>query len=373
MNIPFVDLKAQQALLRSEIDRRIKGVLDHGRYILGPEVQELEEQLAKFSGASHVIGVSNGTDALLIALLAKNIGPGKAVFLPSFTYTATAEVVVLLGATPVFVDVDEATFNIAASDLEYRIDLAKSAGLTPAAVIPVDLFGLPADHNAVNEIAKHHKMVTIGDAAQSMGGRYMERSVGTLSDVTCTSFFPAKPLGCYGDGGAVFTDDEELAVIMRSLRAHGTGSMKYDVVRIGLNARLDTLQAAILLAKLTVFSDELKKRNELAAYYNNALADRIVTPNTPEKMYAAWAQYTIQLDRRDVIAEVLKNDNIPTAIYYPLPMHLQPAFSEFGSGKGSLPISERLCGRVLSLPMHPYMSEEVSEFICNKLVAAIET
>jgi UDP-2-acetamido-2-deoxy-ribo-hexuluronate aminotransferase len=371
MNIPFVDLKSQYKYLKSDIDRRIQAVLDHGQYILGPEVREFEERLEDFTGAAHAIGVSNGTDALLVALIAFGVGPGKAVFLPSFTYTATAEVVVLLGATPVFVEVDERSFNIDPEDLEARIISARDGGLEPAIIIPVDLFGLPADYDVIGIIAARHGLKVISDAAQSIGARQHDRKVGTLAPITCTSFFPAKPLGCFGDGGAVFTDDDDLARVMRSIHVHGTGEQKYDVVRMGLNARLDTIQAAVLLAKISVFADELERRNELAAIYDNALSNLAVTPLIPQSTYSSWAQYTIQIDSRDEVAKFLKENGIPTAIYYPLPMHLQPAFRQYGQGQGSLPVSECLSKKVLSLPMHPYMNSDMAQFICEKTVAAI--
>jgi dTDP-4-amino-4,6-dideoxygalactose transaminase len=371
MEIPFVDLKAQYQRLKPEIDARIQTVLDHGKFIMGPEVAELEQGLAEFAGVRHAIGVSSGSDALLVALMACGIGPGKAVFLPAFTFTATAEVVLLTGATPVFVDVKADSFNMDAESLEAKIAALNPERLQPAAVMPVDLFGLPADYDAITAVAERHNMVVIGDAAQSFGGRWRGRPVGSLAQVSCTSFFPAKPLGGYGDGGAIFTDDDELAEIMRSIRVHGTGREKYDIVRLGLNARLDTLQAAILLPKLAVFADEIEQRQGLAAYYNSALKGIVQTPTMPNDAQSAWAQYTIQLDNRDDVAARLKENGIPTAIYYPKPMDQQTAYREYGDGPGSLPNCEMLSGRVLSLPMHAYMAEDTAARICRAVREAV--
>jgi UDP-2-acetamido-2-deoxy-ribo-hexuluronate aminotransferase len=372
MDIPFVDLKAQYQRLKPDIDARIHAVLDHGKFIMGPEVAELELALAEFAGTKHAIAVSSGSDALLVALMAYGIGPGQAVFLPSFTFTATAEVVLLTGATPVFVDVEQDSFNIDIADLEAKIAALDTDRLKPAAVIPVDLFGLPADYGAITAVANRSDMAVIGDAAQSFGGRWRDCSVGALADMTCTSFFPAKPLGGYGDGGAIFTDDDDLAEVTRSIRVHGTGEKKYEIVRLGLNARLDTLQAAILLPKLAVFADEVEKRVALAGRYNAALNGIVKTPTMPNHARSAWAQYTIQLDNRDAVAAALKEKGVPTAIYYPNPMHLQTAYREYGDGPGSLPICEELSGSVLSLPMHAYMAEDTAKYICDSVVAAVE-
>ena len=371
MEIPFVDLKAQYQHLKPEIDARIQAVLDHGKFIMGPEVIELEQALAEFAGARHAIGVSSGSDALLVALMACGIGPGKAVFLPGFTFTATAEVVLLTGATPVFVDVKADSFNMDAVDLEAKIAALDPDRLLPTAVMPVDLFGLPADYDTITAIAEQHHMVVIGDAAQSFGGRWRGRPVGSLARISCTSFFPAKPLGGYGDGGAIFTDDDELAEIMRSIRTHGAGRQKYEIVRLGLNARLDTLQAAILLPKLAIFADEIEQRHTLAAYYNAALSDVVQTPMTPNDAQSTWAQYTIQLDNRDGVAAQLKEQGIPTAIYYPRPMDQQTAYREYSDGPGSLTTCEMLSDRVLSLPMHAYMAEDTAAQICRAVREAV--
>ena len=371
MSIPFVDLKAQYADLKREIDAGIQRVLDHGRFILGPEVQEFEVALADHVGVAHVVSCANGTDALIMALMCEKIGPGDAVFVPSFTFTATAETVLLLGATPVFVDVDADNFLIDCDDLEHRIATVNAAGqLRPRAIIPVDLFGLPSDYTRLKKIAAAHELFLLADAAQSLGGAANGRAVGGLAPATATSFFPAKPLGCYGDGGALLTDDAPRADLWRSLRSHGTGKAKYDVVRVGLNSRLDTLQAAILLAKLRVFAQEIESRRRLAKEYDMALKGSVKTPTLPEGLSSAWAQYTIQTDDRDGLKTRLEEKGIPTAVYYPLPMHLQIAYCALGEGEGSLPVTERLCSKVLSLPMHPYMDNAVAERICEAVLAS---
>ena len=370
--IPFVDLKAQYARLKPSIDARIHAVLDHGKFIMGPEVAELEEALAAFAGCRFAIGVSSGTDALLIALMAEGVGPGDAVFLPSFSFTATPEVVALLGATPVFADIDPHTFNIDPADLERRIgETVAAGGLRPRVVMAVDLFGLPADYPALQDIARHHRMLLLADAAQSFGAALDGRQVGRLAPVTATSFFPAKPLGCYGDGGAIFTDDEEGADAMRSIRLHGRGEAKYDVVRLGLNGRLDTLQAAILLAKLEVFPGELEARAALADLYDRRLGNAVAIPRRPATARSAWAQYSILLDDRDAVAESLQGQGVPTRVYYPRPLHLQPAYARHGDGAGSLPVSEEVSRRILSLPMHPYMDEATGHRVCDTLLEAI--
>jgi UDP-2-acetamido-2-deoxy-ribo-hexuluronate aminotransferase len=357
--VAFTGLPAQADRLRSQIDLNIAKVLDHGQFIMGPEVAQFERKLEAFCGAKHAITVANGTDALQIALMAAKVGPGDAVYVPSFTYTATAEVILVLGARPVFVDVDPATFNIDCADLTRKIKATDRSKLTPKAIISVDLFGLPADSVALNVIAKEQGLFLISDAAQSFGAQNSAgRNVGTLAPVTTTSFFPAKPLGCYGDGGAIFTDDDDLAKAMRSIRIHGQGSAKYETVRVGMNSRLDTLQAAILLAKIDIFVEEIDNRNKLADRYSDALKDVVIVPAKPERTISAWAQYTLRVQHRDIFQGVLSAAGIPTAIYYPLPMHLQPAYREFGSGLGSLPASEQLSGEVISLPMNPYWTDD---------------
>lgn len=370
--LEFVDLQTQQARIREDIQRRIAQVLNHGQYIQGPECEELELALAKYCRCNHAIGVSSGTDALLMAMMAKEVGPGDAVFCPSFTFTATAEVIVLLGATPVFVDVDPASYLIDIENLASAVTRVRSEGrLKPRAILAVDLFGLPPDYRRLVQFSLAEDLVLIADAAQSFGAVYGNDRVGKLAPITTTSFFPAKPLGCYGDGGAIMTDDPDLAEQLRSIRAHGKGADKYDIVRIGINGRLDTMQAAILLAKLEIFDDELKAREKVASWYDMALDKSIQKPVRPEGLSYAWAQYTIQLDDRDRIAGALKAKGIPTAVYYPKPIHLQSAYMKFGEGLGSLPISERLSKRVLSLPMHPYLDQETVYNIAHNLQKAM--
>jgi len=373
MTIPFIDLKAQYAALKSDIDARIATVLEHGKYVMGPEVSELESRLADFSGAKHVVSVSSGTDALLVALMAEGIGPGDAVFVPALTFTATAEVILLVGAIPVFTDVSPSTYNIDPADLKHRVEQTIERGqLRPRAIIAVDLFGLPADFVALDTIADAHNLLVIDDGAQSFGATLDGRRVGSLAPVTATSFFPAKPLGCYGDGGALFCDDADRGTLYDSIRVHGKGSNKYDVVRIGLNARMDTMQAAVLLAKLDVFESELTARESLAQLYDKRLESHFTLPPRIPGATSAWAQYTIQADHRDALAAELKARGIPSAVYYPSPMHLQTAYQIHGEGSGSLPNAEQLSHRVLSLPMHPYMDDQVAEQICHALVDASE-
>lgn len=372
--IQFIDLKAQQAKLQPGIDQAIKKVLDHGRYIMGPEVAELEGKLSEFCGAKHSISCSNGTDALALILIALKVKPGDAVFVPSFTFAATAEVVAWLGAKAVFVDVDAETFNVCPEDLKRAIQWAKDEGLNARGIITVDLFGLPAEYDEIEAIANENNIWVLDDAAQGFGGVYKNRKIGTIGIATATSFFPAKPLGCYGDGGAVFTEDDELAEILKSLRVHGKGSNKYDNVRIGMNGRLDTMQAAILLEKLSVFEDEIKARQKVAERYNEAFEDHVQTPLMFDDRTSAWAQYTVVLkDNHDRagIADALQQDGVPTAIYYPKPLHQQPAYQHFGRSDVGLPNSEALSQRVLSLPMHPYMDDETQGYITETFIKAV--
>lgn len=372
--VEFAGLKRQYARLKPTVDAAIQRVLDHGQFIMGPEIRELESALAAFVGCPHAIAVGSGTDALLTALMAEDIGRGDAVFVPAFTFTASAEVIALLGATPVFVDVDSRSFNIDPVDLERRIADVRSAGaLTPRAIMAVDLFGQPADYPALAEIAAAERLFLLADAAQSLGAEKGGVPVGRHTPVTATSFFPAKPLGCYGDGGALFTDDEDRAERLRSIRLHGKGGAKYDIARVGLNARLDTLQAAVLLAKLPDFRAELTARRILAEKYHNRLGNVVWIPQQAGDSSSSWAQYTILVDDRDSVAARLKDLGIPTAVYYPRPMHLQPAFSTFGAGDGSVPVSEDLCRRVLSLPMHPYMTDEESDRVCDAVIDTVKT
>ena len=373
MKIPFIDLKAQQEKIRPHIEERIKKVLDHGQYIMGPEIKELEERLAGFTGAKHVVTCSSGTDALLLILMAWGVGPGDAVFTSPFTFIATAEVISLLGATPVFVDIDPRTFNLDPVKLELAIKAVRKNDATiyplPArrdsflglkGVIPVDLFGLPADYDMIAAIAEKYDLRVLADAAQSFGASYKGRRVGTLGHATATSFFPAKPLGCYGDGGAIFTDSEELKEILDSLRVHGKGTDKYDNVRIGLNARMDTLQAAILLPKLDILPAELEARQKVADFYSRQLAlytTSLSIPYIPEGYRSAWAQYSVLAENREEILRQLKDAAIPSMIYYPKPLHLQKAFQPLGYKSGDFPVAESTASKIFSLPMHPYLSE----------------
>ena len=355
--IPFIDVAAQRRRLGARMDEAIARVLAHCQFILGPEVRAFEEELAAFAGARHAVTCASGTDALVLALRAKGIGPGDAVICPSFTFCATAEVAALVGATPVFVDVDEATFNIEPKGVAGGIATAKRLGLKPRAIIPVDLFGLPAEHDAIGAAVKADGLFILDDAAQALGASLNGRKLGTFGHATATSFFPAKPLGCYGDGGAVLTDDAAMAETLRSLRVHGHGSDKYDNVRIGLASRLDTIQAAILSEKLKIFSDEIEARNRVARRYAEALGDVVTVPKVAAGFVSVWAQYTIRLPagRREAFAAALKAEGIPTAVYYPIPLHRQQAYKHYPVGEGGVAVSERLAAEVISLPMHAYL------------------
>ena len=372
--IPFIDLAAQRRRLKPAVDQAVARVLDHCQFIMGPEVRAFEAELAAFCGAKHVVTCASGTDALVLALRAFGIGPGDAVICPSFTFCATAEVAVLVGATPVFVDVDPVTFNIDAKGIAGAVETAKAAGLKPKAVIPVDLFGLAADHGAVAAAAAAHDLLILDDAAQGFGASFNNRRLGTFGHATATSFFPAKPLGCYGDGGAVMTDDDKLADLMRSIRVHGAGSDRYDNVRIGLASRLDTIQAAVLSEKLKIFPDEIEARNRVARRYAEGLSDLIAVPTVPAGSTSVWAQYTIRLKAgtRDAFAASLKADGIPTAIYYPIPLHLQQAYKQYPVGKGGVAVSEKLAAEVISLPMHPYLDEPTQARIIDSVRRALK-
>ena len=371
--IPFIDLAAQRRRLGSRIDEAILRVVDHGGFIMGPEVRQLETDLSAFCGARHAIGCANGTDALALVLMAKGVKPGDAVLCPSFTFASTAEVIAWVGATPVFVDVRPETFNMDPASLEAAVATARARGLTPTAVIAVDLFGQPADYDAIEPVCAAHRLWLLSDAAQSFGATYKGRRVGTIGAATSTSFFPAKPLGCYGDGGAVFTDDEALAAIVRSLRVHGQGSDKYDNVRIGMNGRLDTVQAAVVIEKLTIFPDEIAARQRVATRYNEALGDVAAVPAVLDGATSVWAQYTIRVagGRRDVLATRLKADGIPTAVYYPKPLHRQTAYRDYPVANGALPVSDRLATEVISLPMHPYLAPDVQDRIVESVRRAL--
>jgi dTDP-4-amino-4,6-dideoxygalactose transaminase len=371
--IPFIDVAGQRRRLGARIDEAIARVTAHCQFILGPEVRELEDALATFCGARHAVTCASGTDALVLVLMAKGIGPGDAVICPAFTFCATAEVVALLGATPVFCDVDEATFNIDPVSLDRAVAKAKRLGLKPKAIIPVDLFGLPADHDALAAIAASEGVFILDDAAQSFGATYRGRPLGTFGLATATSFFPAKPLGCYGDGGAIFTDDDELAAVLKSLRVHGHSSDKYDNVRIGLTGRLDTIQAAVLIEKLKIFRDEIAARNKAAERYGNALGNVAIVPRLPHGLTSVWAQYTIRLEpgRRDALAAALKAEGIPTAIYYSKPLHRQEAYAHFPYADGGLAVSDRLAQEVISLPMHAYLDEPTQDRIIDAAQRAL--
>ena len=363
-SIPFIDLKAQQARLRDKIDAAIARVLDHGQYILGPEVGLFEEELARFTGAGHVVSCANGTDALTLVLLSEQIGPGDAVIVPSMTFVATVEPVLLCGATPVYVDIDSRSFNMSPACLGDAHERAKRAGLRPRVIIPVDLYGLPADYDAIVAFAEAHRMIVVADAAQSMGARRGDARTGTMGHYTCTSFYPAKPLGCYGDGGAVFTEDAESAELLRSIRYHGKGHDKYDNVRVGLNSRLDTLQAAILREKLRILDEETDTRERVAQRYTALLAGAVETPAVPNSTRSAWAQYTIMTDRRDALQAAMKAHGIPTAVYYPNPLHRQSPYGHGLIPDDGLPVTEQISNKILSLPIHAYLEEEVQ----NRLI-----
>ncbi len=368
--IPFIDVAAQRARLGKSIDEAISRVLTHCQFLGGPEITELEKQLAAFSGAKHVVSCSSGTDALLMVLMAKGIGAGDAVLCPSFTFCATGEAAALTRATPVLVDVDEETFNMDAASLARGIAEAKRRGLKPKVVIPVDLFGQSADHDAIAEVAAAEGLFVLDDAAQGFGASYKGRKLGSIGHATATSFFPAKPLGCFGDGGAIFTDDDELATALRSVRVHGQGTDKYDNVRLGLTARLDTMQAAILIEKLKIFEDEIAARNAVAERYARGLGNVVKVPHLKPGCSSVWAQYTIRLPKRtnrDAFAAALKAQGVPTAIYYPKSIHQQTAYRHFPVADGGLPVSEALSADVISLPMHAYLDEATQD----RIIAAV--
>ena len=367
--IPFIDLDAQRRRLGERIPQAIERVLSHGGFIMGPEVAELERRLAAFCGAGQCVSCANGTDALQLVLMAEGVGPGDAVFVPAFTFVATAEVVPPTGATPVFVDVRASDFTLDPASLEAAVGHARTLGLKPRMVIAVDLFGHPADYQAIAAIAGREGMVVLADAAQGFGATYRGGTVGTLAAWTTTSFFPAKPLGCYGDGGAVFTDDPGRAELLRSLRVHGKGQDKYDNVRIGVNSRLDTIQAAILLEKLAIFADEIAARQRVAERYAAALADLAAVPRAAADVTSVWAQYTLIVPQRERLIAACRAAGVPTAIYYPIPLHRQTGYLAYPTAPGGLPVSERLAREVVSLPMHPYLDEATQD----RVIAAVRT
>lgn len=363
----FINLDIQQALIRRDLELRITAVLDHGKYIMGPEVAELETQLAEYNGAKHCIGVSSGTDALLVAMLALGIGPGDEVITSPFTFIATGETIALLGAKPVYIDIEADTYNMDPTLIE--------AAITPKtkAIMPVSLYGQCADFMAINDIAKRHGLPVIEDGAQSFGATHYEKRSGNLSTIGCTSFFPSKPLGGYGDGGACFTSDDELATKMRQLRVHGQ-DRRYHHPVLGVNARLDTIQAAILLSKMQIFADEVGKRASVASMYSERLKKQVVTPSIRDENTSVFAQYTVLLEKgtdREAIANMLSEQGIPTAVHYPIPLNQQPAFSYLDYQPGDLPVCEDIATRVMSLPMDAYISEEDIDIVCDALIKVL--
>lgn len=366
-DIAFVDLKKQYRRLEPLINERIQKVLEHGAYVNGPEIRELETILAERSGAASVITVGSGTEALLIPMMAEGIGDGDAVFAPAFTYNATINAIIMAGATPVFVDVDPITYNMDPKHLEYQVsEVLREGRLFPRAIVPVDLFGLPADYSRINQIAQDHNMLVIADSAQSLGGALDGQAVGSLAPVTATSFFPSKTLGAYGDAGAIFSRDGDRAEIWESIRWHGTDENRKESVRVGMNGRMDSMQAAVLLAKLTIFDEELSTRRELAALYNELLSDCVQTPCGQEGALSAWGLYSIVSPRRDGIQQALKEADVPSAIYYSMPLHHHRAFATYAP-KDGLEVTERLSGSIVTLPLHPYLNrgqvEKVSEIV----------
>lgn len=372
--VPFVDIGAQRRRLGQSIDDAVGRVLAHCQFIGGPEVAELEAKLAAYSGAKHVISCANGTDALVMVLMAKGVGPGDAVLCPSFTFCATVSPAARTGATPILVDVDEATFNIDVASLKRAVATAKKLGLKPKAIIPVDLFGQPADHDAIAAIAEAEGLFVLDDAAQGMGATYKGKRLGTFGDATTTSFFPAKPLGCYGDGGAIFTDDDQLAAILRSIRVHGQGSDKYDNIRLGLTGRLDTIQAAVLLEKLKIFDDEIAARNKVAERYAQSLGNIVTVPRVADGNTSIWACYTIRLPKgtdRDGFAASLKSQGVPTAVYYGKSVHMQSAYATYPVAEGGLPVCEALSADVISLPVHAYLDEATQDRVIEAVRGAL--
>jgi dTDP-4-amino-4,6-dideoxygalactose transaminase len=373
MGIPFIDLKAQYRRIQDEVKSGIDAVLEHGAYIMGPEIRDIESTLAEFCSVKHAVGCASGTDALTMALLSLGVGPGDAVFTTPFTFMATAETVALLGATPVFVDIDPVTYNIDPADLRRKISkVHDEQKLTPRGVIAVDIFGVPADYDRIEPMAKNNGLFLIVDAAQSFGATYKGRPVCSFGDVACTSFFPAKPLGCYGDGGMVFTDDDTLNELLLSVRVHGQGKDKYDNERLGITGRLDSMQAAVLKAKFTIFPEEIELRNKVADRYARELAavPDLVAPSVPDDCVGVWAQYCVMARDSRHRAELqakLQAEGIPSPIYYPIPLHLQTAYASLGYQKGDLPVSENVAERIFALPMYPYLSTEHQDLVVSTL------
>ena len=372
MAIPFIDLQAQRRRLGATLSRAIEAAVEGGQWVMGPQVGELEEKLAAFAGVKHALACANGTDALMIVLRAWNVGPGDAVFVPTFTFAASAEVVALVGAIPVFVDVLEDTYNMDPASLEAAIAMVKRDGKLKARVVmPVDLFGQAADYRALEPIVRREKLLMLCDAAQGFGALLDGRRAGGIGDAASTSFFPAKPLGCFGDGGATFTNDDGLIEILRSIRVHGQGTDKYENVRIGVNSRLDTIQAAILLEKMKIFPEEIELRDAIAKRYNEKLgrSNQIRVPRVIEGGQSTWAQYTLQVPDRDKLQADLKAKGIPTAVYYPIPLGAQKGYAHFPSAP--VPVSERICKTVISLPMHPYLDEQTQDRIIEAVLESV--
>ncbi len=369
--IPFIDLAAQRDRLQPQMDQAIARVLAHGQFILGPEVRELEERLAQFGDVRHAIACGNGTDALMLALMAEGIGPGDAVFAPAFTFVATAEAPAILGAKVVLVDIEEDSFNMDPQSLKQAIEGLQGTDLKPRAVIAVDLFGQPANYGALKEITEKHGMVLIADAAQSFGASWNDSPVGGLADYTTTSFFPAKPLGCYGDGGAVFTGSDTAAELLKSLRVHGEGKDRYENVRVGLNSRLDSIQAAVLLQKLTIFPEELRKRQAVADRYERGLGALCKTPRLAQNATSSWAQYTLVVENRDELRSRCSEQGVPTAVYYPITLDRQAGYTESLVGAGGLSVSHALSEKVVSLPMHPYLAPGLQDRIIETVTASM--
>lgn len=376
MATPFINLKEQYARNKASIDTAISRVLDHGQYIMGPEVAELEKQLAEFVGTKHALACSSGTDALVLPLFTKKLSKDDAVFTSPFTFFASAESITLAGATPVFVDIDPTTYNINPQSLENAIKKVLDEGrLTPKGIVPVDLFGIAADYDEINAIASKYELFVLEDAAQSFGAAYKGKKAGGLAEVAATSFYPAKPLGCYGDGGAIFTDDTELYEELVSLRVHGqaTSGDKYDNVRIGMNARMDTIQAAVLLEKLKLYEEELIQRNRVAESYTQKLSVNTVTPKIPNQQGSVWAQYSIQVEDRAKLQSDLQKFGIPTAVFYPIPIHLSTAYKHLDYSTGDFPISEEISHKIISLPMHPYLEEEEITSISDAVNRSVDS
>jgi len=368
LKIPFIDLQTQYKAHQQSIDAAVSGVLAHGQYIMGPEVKELEAALAEYIGVKHVLACSSGTDALVLPMMAKQLSRKDAIFTSPFTFFASAEAITLSGATPVFVDIDPKTYNLDAGDLKKKIrQVIDETDLTPKGIVPVDLFGIAANYQEILAVAQQFDLFVLEDAAQSFGAPYHGQKAGAMGDVAATSFYPAKPLGCYGDGGAVFTNDDELYESLISLRVHGQAQSgnKYDNVRIGLNARMDTIQAAVLLEKLKFYDEEIRLRNEVASYYMDKLSENVTLPHVPDNQGSVWAQFSIQVPDREKLKTDMAANDIPTAVFYPIPIHLSTAYQHLGYSEGAFPVSEQVAKHIISLPMHPYLDTKDIDRICD--------